>query len=213
MKVVKTNMREQVYQLIKGRILDQTYALGEKINMYSLANELGISNSPIREAITVLENENLVTFTPNVGHRVVALDERLYGEVIETTKTLILGGFEMFCERDMLDVLEEHMAQSLAVQKDLANNQGSDTDFVHAAISFDFGMVNRLENSLLSSLYDSVSDVLYLIILYDHQHFDKDRWKLIAEHERMYDCIKKRDLDGFKEALKMHYGRKITFEV
>ena len=211
MKMVKTNMREQVHQLLKSRILDQTYALGEKINLYNIAQELGISNSPLREAVTILESENLVTFTPNVGPRVVQITASLYKDVVETTVVLLVGAFDTFIERDMLGQLEDHMKKSIAEQKRLAVENCSDTQFVSASIQFDFGCLKQLNNALLSSLYDKLADILFLIILYDHQNFDTNRWKLIDEHERILDYVIARDFQGLKSELKLHYTKTLTF--
>jgi DNA-binding GntR family transcriptional regulator len=48
-KIQKSTMKDQVYEIIKEMILNQTYQLGEKINIDTLAAELNVSNSPIRE--------------------------------------------------------------------------------------------------------------------------------------------------------------------
>lgn len=46
----RLSLKAQVYEIIRQKILQQEYALGEKINIDTVADELKISNSPIREA-------------------------------------------------------------------------------------------------------------------------------------------------------------------
>ena len=47
------SVKEQTYQIIKEKILNQEYPAGARININELAEELGISNSPIREALSL----------------------------------------------------------------------------------------------------------------------------------------------------------------
>lgn len=60
----KVSIKDQVYELIKNCILQQTYQLGEKNIMLELGKELEVSSSPVREALSLLEREGLITFTP-----------------------------------------------------------------------------------------------------------------------------------------------------
>ena len=55
MTLKRISMRDQVYEIIKNRILSREYSLGEPINIVHLSKELGISNTPIREALSQLE--------------------------------------------------------------------------------------------------------------------------------------------------------------
>jgi len=56
----KKTIHGQVYQLIKNRIIDGTYPPRERLYEAKLAREFGVSRSPIREAIRMLENEGLL---------------------------------------------------------------------------------------------------------------------------------------------------------
>ena len=61
-------LRERVYRSIKNDILSGVYHMGERLPVAELANEYGVSKTPVREALNTLQNEGLVTITPRVGY-------------------------------------------------------------------------------------------------------------------------------------------------
>ena len=68
-KIKKNTMKNQAYEIIRKKILNQSYIPGEKISIASLTEELQISNTPIREALSMLEEHGLVEITPNSGFK------------------------------------------------------------------------------------------------------------------------------------------------
>ena len=58
-------LREQVNNFIKSRILSGEIKAGERINEFELAEELGISRGPVREALRQIEQEGLVSYEEN----------------------------------------------------------------------------------------------------------------------------------------------------
>ena len=71
----RLSLKAQVYEIIRQKILQQEYALGEKINIDTVADELKISNSPIREALMMLSQDGLIEMIPNNGARVISFSE------------------------------------------------------------------------------------------------------------------------------------------
>lgn len=69
---------QTAYRFIKDRIVGQEYTAGYRLVLGSIANELGMSVVPVREAIRQLEAEGLVTFERNVGARVSMVDDSQY---------------------------------------------------------------------------------------------------------------------------------------
>jgi DNA-binding GntR family transcriptional regulator len=85
--VVATGKSQLAYQSIKQRISDGTFSPGYRLVLGRLAEELGVSVVPVREAVRMLEAEGLVTFERNVGAQVAMLDP---GEYRTTMQTLSL---------------------------------------------------------------------------------------------------------------------------
>jgi DNA-binding GntR family transcriptional regulator len=65
--VVTTSLREQVYELLKQRLGDGTLTPGTVLDQDALVRDLGISRTPLREALLQLSNEGFVTILPRRG--------------------------------------------------------------------------------------------------------------------------------------------------
>lgn len=76
-------IREQVYDAILGEILKGTYQHGDKLKDTDLAQEYGISRTPVREALIRLEREGYLINHLNRGFEVVRLDKKTVLEVYE----------------------------------------------------------------------------------------------------------------------------------
>lgn len=74
---------QQAYQWIKGRIASQDFTPGYRLVLGTIANELGMSVVPVREAVRQLEAEGLVTFERNVGARVSMVDDTQYRHTMQ----------------------------------------------------------------------------------------------------------------------------------
>lgn len=82
--IATTSKSEQAYTFIRSRIAGHAFGPGYRLVLGSLAEELGMSVVPVREAIRRLEAEGLVTFERNVGARVTLVDETEYAHTMET---------------------------------------------------------------------------------------------------------------------------------
>nr|WP_201469153.1 GntR family transcriptional regulator [Microbacterium hydrocarbonoxydans] len=82
--VANPSKSEQAYAWIRARIAGHTFGPGYRLVLGSLAEELGMSVVPVREAIRRLEAEGLVTFERNVGARVTLVDESEYAHTMQT---------------------------------------------------------------------------------------------------------------------------------
>lgn len=79
-----TSKAERAYRVIRSRIADGTYTPGYRLTLSRLADELGVSAVPVREAIRRLEAESLVEFERNVGATVAGINEREYEWTMQT---------------------------------------------------------------------------------------------------------------------------------
>ena len=71
---MSTSLKDKAYSIIKERILTGKYESGIMLNEVALSEELGISRTPIREALNDLEHEMLVKVLPKKGTQVCGID-------------------------------------------------------------------------------------------------------------------------------------------
>src|SRR4051794_30852386 len=69
-RLVRVDLNEQAYQWVRDRLLARQFGPGEKLGLQALADELGVSRSPVHHALTRLVGEGIVTATPGRGYRV-----------------------------------------------------------------------------------------------------------------------------------------------
>jgi DNA-binding GntR family transcriptional regulator len=96
--LIKTNLNSQIYQILKEMIADQRFNPGGVINVEHLTHELGVSRTPLWEAIRRLEQEGIVVHTPHKGVRVreltreMALELYIVREALEATAARLGAG-------------------------------------------------------------------------------------------------------------------------
>jgi DNA-binding GntR family transcriptional regulator len=88
-RIERVALLDQVYDLLKERVLDRTYAPGFKLNVDALARELSVSSTPIRESLGRLVAEGLARAEPFVGFFVADMPARDYYEQLYDFRLVI----------------------------------------------------------------------------------------------------------------------------
>jgi len=70
------SLSDQVYEQLEAGILDGRISAGETLNEQKISSELGVSRTPVREAIRMLEQKNLVRLMPHKGAVVLGVDRK-----------------------------------------------------------------------------------------------------------------------------------------
>jgi len=87
-KTVLKSIRDQIYEAIQESIVNNSYKPGEELQIDRLAEEFGVSTTPIREALIRLESSGLVHLIPNKGARVTEFREEDIRDTWEIRKLL-----------------------------------------------------------------------------------------------------------------------------
>lgn len=92
------NLPSQIYKDLRHKIEEFEYKPGERLSEPSLAKYYGISRTPIKQAITILEVEGIVQVKPNIGTFVSKIDTANLEEFFTLRKLLELGILDEFKE-------------------------------------------------------------------------------------------------------------------
>ena len=92
-------LRDVVFNTLRQAILTGELKPGERLMEIHLANKLGVSRTPIREAIRKLELEGLVTMIPRRGAEVAQITEKSMNDVLEVRRALDALCVELACDR------------------------------------------------------------------------------------------------------------------
>ncbi len=124
---------------IRGLIIDRVLLPGEKIRQVELAQRIGVSRSPLREALRTLESEGVVGYHINRGYVVARLDERDLSQIY---------AMRALFERELLLTIERP-GESMLTELSLVNMK-----MVEAIDHGDFAKVLRLNRQFHFSIFD-----------------------------------------------------------
>src|ERR1700744_6059813 len=130
----RRNLREEAVEVLRAAILGGELEPGSIHRAVSLAERLGVSPTPVREAMLELARLGLVEVLPNRGFRVTVIDDRDLDEVAELRRLLELPGWRLVIEPaddESLDALEEPLRaiEAAADSNDVQAFLVADRDF------------------------------------------------------------------------------------
>lgn len=144
-------LRERVYEHLREEILNNRIAPGALLQEVPLAESLGVSRGPIREALGSLAAEGLVTITPRRGAVVTALTKHDFLEAYQVREALEALAVRLAVPRmsdDELDALEGPIEEMLR-----CSARGDDMGFFEANAAFHEAFVVASGNTKLVEIY------------------------------------------------------------
>ena len=157
-EVVLLSKTDDVYTLLRRRIVSGDYSPGYRLVIDALARETGVSPIPVREALRRLEAEGLVRHQPNVGAQVSGMDEDQYRELMQVLARLDSWVFSLSASRVTAEALSE--LSILAHDMSRALDVSRLTEYDHLDNQFHQLVRDFCPNSYLKSLTDRTWDRL-----------------------------------------------------
>ncbi len=198
-------LTDHVVEKLEQLILGGRYQPGEKLREQLLAEELGVSRGPLREAIRTLEGRRLLERTPRAGVQVVGVSLSDLEQILVTREALEGMAARQAAENMTtaeVNALRQAVSGLECRPQDAPGavfNAGPDNDF-HRLIAR--GSRNRWLENLL------VKDVYTLLRLYRMQAARRpDVTDSMAEHHAIIDRIHARDGEGAEAAMRAHLRR------
>ena len=202
----RTPIREQIYNIIKKNIIELKYQPGERLSIMSISKELNVSNSPVREAISMLERDGLVEIYPNAGPSVITFSNKRLGHIAQAILSMLLGSFEICLQSQQTDTLIELLQKALKEQMGHMNLE-SQPEYAKYSIAFDAAFVACCNNPYISKQYAEIEGLFYLTVLYDQWYIDTNRMEAIVEHQQILGAIMNGKFETAKTLLSKHYNR------
>ena len=149
--IQKRSLVDQVYERLRSDIVTLKLPLGSRINVNELQDTLGVSCTPIREAINRLQQEGLITYENNVGARVLTLEATDVDEIQQLATTLHCAAAKLAMERGDHTAMAQQLRQRLAEFKSSGSPAEQVTAVYHLFEVFYKNCGNRrLDRSMLS---------------------------------------------------------------
>ena len=194
-------LRDVVFQTLRQAILRGELEPGERLLEMHLAEQLGVSRTPIREAIRKLELEGLVVMIPHRGAVVASITEKDLCDVLEVRRTLEIMAGALACERVKPEALEKMRAAEEEFEK--LKDTDDFTSLAAADVEFHDLIYEATENQRLITILNNLREQMYRYRL----EYLKDREsheRLKDEHRRIYNAIKDGDKQALEETMTEH---------
>ena len=189
-------LRDVVFNTLRQAILKGELKPGERLMEIALAERLGVSRTPIREAMRKLELEGLVVMIPRRGAQVANITEKDLNDVLEVRITLENMAIEKACanmtDKDVRKL--ELAAQDF--QKSTA--EGDLVKLAEADVNFHEAIYRAADNKRLMQVLNNLREQIYRYRV-EYLKEDEARNRLVKEHEEITDAIRNRDVKKAQE--------------
>ncbi|MFF6996129.1 GntR family transcriptional regulator [Streptomyces sp. NPDC008313] len=195
---------ERVYAHVKQGVLERRYEGGTLLTEGELAEAVGVSRTPVREALLRLEAEGLIKLYPKKGALVLPVSAQEIADVVETR--MLVEGHAARKAVPAAPRLIARLEELLARQRE----QAAAGDLAGAAVTdrcFHAEIVRSGGNEILSRLYDQLRDrQLRMGVAVMHAHPDRIS-RTLTEHEEILEALRTGDADAAVAIIHGHVGR------
>ena len=201
-------LRELVYDQLKKEILVGNITPGTRMMEVELADELGVSRTPVREAIRKLEKEGLVTIEPRRGAYASDISVKDLVDVLEVREDLEGLAASLAATRMTEECLSE--LEEITEGYSRAISENNTEEIIHYDEMFHKKIVESTENKTLIQMIKNVQELAlrFRYLYYD----DFSRYEnMPTEHREIIDAIKSGDSETAREVADKHIRKLKTF--
>lgn len=199
-------LRDVVFNTLREAILRGELKPGERLMEIQLANKLGVSRTPIREAIRKLELEGLVLMIPRKGAEVAQITEKSLRDVLEVRRALENLAVQLACLRMSPQTLVDLKAAARAFEEILG---GEDvTAVAEADVAFHDVIYMATDNQRLISLLNNLREQMYR---YRVEYLKKKEChkQLLWEHQEIIRAIEAGEIDVATKITEQHIDNQV----
>lgn len=200
-------LRDVVFKTLRQAILRGELKPGERLMEIQLANKLGVSRTPIREAIRKLELEGLVLMIPRKGAEVADITEKSLRDVLEVRKALEELSVQLACDRitdEQIRELEEAAGEFEEILK-----SDDVTEIAEADVNFHDIIYRATDNQKLIQLLNNLGEQMYRYRV-EYLKNPEVHKKLICEHEEIICYIKRHEKEKAVRIVCEHIDNQVT---
>ena len=194
-------LRDVVFNTLRRAILKGELKPGERLMEIALADKLGVSRTPIREAIRKLELEGLVVMAPRKGAKVASITERDLNDVLEVRKGMEVLAISLACKR----ITGEELEKLEIIERDFQRliESGNLTELAEMDVKFHDTIYHATNNQRLVQLLNNLREQMYRY----RMEYLKDiavRRTLAEEHKAICQALRERNQQQAEKYVSIH---------
>ena len=195
-------LRDVVFNTLREAILRGELKPGERLMEIQLANKLGVSRTPIREAIRKLELEGLVLMIPRKGAEVAQITEKSLRDVLEVRRALEDLAVQLACLRMSPQTVQNLKEAAKAFEKVLGDED------ITAVAEADVAFHMATDNQRLISLLNNLREQMYR---YRVEYLKKKEChkQLLWEHQEIIRAIEAGEIDVATKITEQHIDNQV----
>lgn len=201
------SLKEQIFTSLRSAIIDGRLIAGNLYSVQSLANDLGVSRTPVREALIDLEARGMVSFERNQGVRVLETSVHDLKEILTLRVLLEVPATFRAAEQATAEMLEE-LLQLVESAEALTSGVDALTKAQYQRVlendrRFHATLLQGSGNRRLAEYVDHLRDLLAMRGLYtvDAQ---RDLRQYLSQHREIYDAVKRGDGSAAARNMREH---------
>lgn len=194
-------LRDVVFHTLREAILKGELKPGERLMELQLASKLGVSRTPIREAIRMLELEGLAVTVPRKGAEVAKMTEKDMEDVLQIRKALDELAVGLACD----NMTEEELKQLYVALKNFeeSTRTGDVKKIAQADVEFHDTIYQAADNPKLVNMLNNLREQMYRYRV-EYLKNDSIYPRLIEEHEKIYEGLKRKDKETVVKIVSYH---------
>lgn len=198
-------LHDEVVSRVRHMLMEGEIPPGARVPERDLCLTLGISRTPLREALKVLAAEGYVVLLPNRGARAAKLTQKDVQDLFEVCESLEAAAGELACQR-----ITDDQVQRIACLHDEMISHYRNRDllqYYRCNRSIHEAIVDAADNAVLASLYESVTARIRRARFV--APMPPSHWELaVQEHEAILNALQRRDGGGLSHILRRHLRHK-----
>ena len=203
----RATAKQRAYEYVKSRIIDKSFEEGDFLTEVGIADDLGISRTPVREALVLLEAESFVELLPKKGAYIPRISPRDIREVMEARSLIETFAAERIVERR--SELVPKLRESLEVQKKRMM-EGKIDEFVEADRAFHYLIVSTAGNNLLARFYEGLRDRQIRMGIRAATYSTQRVEQVLEEHAAVVRAAEEGSPGELREAIRRHLDRTLS---
>ena len=199
--ITRRTLHDAVLTRLRDMIIEGKFSPGQRINEGLVCRQLGVSRTPLREAIKTLMSEGLVDILPARGAIVAAFSERDLKETLETLKALEQFAGRAACERASDEVLRT--IEAIHVEMMSLYKERTRLEYFKLNQSIHSAIVSAGGNSTLMRSHGALQARIKRFRFVGNT--EPDKWAAaVAEHEQIIAALMARNADALALVLGRH---------
>ncbi len=204
----RRSLTDRVYTLVKDRILSQALEPGQKVDIDQLAAELGISRTPVKDAMNRLASEGLVTVLPRRGTFIASFDLHDLRELLDVRRALEshaarVGALQAGAQVQEMRALLQSLERDLPGDREVHGNYD---EFVDRDRRFHLLLVATASNRKLLEFCENLQLNIQVARAY-YSRGNLEIEQVYREHRAILEAFERGDPDAAVRAVEQHLGR------